>query len=102
MTTESSNGLYSAGCGSAAFSIFPRCGPTGLAGLPIYKQHLDRGGCELDEGEGTGVVCFEARSDGSEMLYLVGAAFDDMSLSVKEQTESRAVSAQRYRSDICL
>jgi hypothetical protein len=47
---------------------------------PTHKPHPDTCGDEFDDGEIVGVVLFETRGDGPEMLDLVEEPFDEVAM----------------------
>src|SRR6185437_10806900 len=67
---------------------------------PTHKPHPDTCSDEFDDGEVVGVVLFEARGDGSEMLDLAEEPLDEVSIAVEEGTEGRNVDASRHGFDV--
>lgn len=67
---------------------------------PTHKPHPDFGGDEFNDGEVVGIVFFEARGDGPEMLELVEEPLDEVAVAIEERAEGRDVDAPRHGFDV--
>src|SRR5579863_5719515 len=67
---------------------------------PTHKPHPDFGGGEFDEGKIVGIVFFEARGHGSEMLELVEEPLDEVAIAIEERAEGWDVDAPRHWFDV--
>src|SRR5262249_20523716 len=74
-------------------------GSTAL-GHRLIRAHPNSGGRELDEGEVVGVMLFEPRCDGAEMLEFAEEALDQIAIAVEEGAEGRDPHATSHGLDV--
>src|SRR5579871_7037156 len=65
-----------------------------------HKPHPDTCGDEFNDSEVVGVVFFEARGNGSEMLDLVEEPLDEVAIAIEKRAEGRNVDAPRHGFDV--
>src|ERR1700729_4194146 len=73
---------------------------TGYTRSPTHKPHPDTCSGKFDDGEVIGIVFFESRGDGSEMLDLAEEPLDEVAIAVEKGAEGRNVDASRHGFDV--
>src|SRR5262245_31578760 len=69
-------------------------------GHRLIEPHPNSGGGEFDESEIIGVILFEPRCDGPEMLQFAEEALDQIAIAVEEGAEGRDLHAPGHGLDV--